>query len=222
MQVYIRQYWARPISLRGPPFTVKIPAIFHDSRFQKFPYDSKEFSVRYVMCQHLHQPFVVYIVKESPDVCLYHIIRLLIPHCLNDLLYCLVAIPVWSESIALVIKLRLINLFQYLCNCVFHQFILVTGYAQRPHFAFRLFRNINPSCWIWAVASALHSLYKILKVFFQILSIFFFCHSVYAAGLVLIHSLMDCFQASNIDIRRQILDFSICCVRFCDVILYSK
>ena len=40
-----RQYWARPISLRGPPFTVKIPAVFHDSRFQKFPYDSTKYGL---------------------------------------------------------------------------------------------------------------------------------------------------------------------------------
>lgn len=66
MQIDIRKYWTGSVSLRGSPFTVKIPAILHDSRFQKLLDDFKKFPVCYVMGQHLHQPFMVYIIKESP------------------------------------------------------------------------------------------------------------------------------------------------------------
>ena len=56
------------VSLWGSPFAVKIFTILHDPCFQKFLDYLKKPFVSYVMRQHLHQPFMVYIIKETSVV----------------------------------------------------------------------------------------------------------------------------------------------------------
>ena len=108
---------------------------------------------------------MVNVIKETSDVCFHHIIRFAVLYHLYDFPYCLMAVSFWSEPKAFIVELWLINLLQYLCDCIPHQFILITGYPQWSHFAFCLLGNINSSCRIGAVTAILHSLYKILKVF---------------------------------------------------------
>ena len=121
------------------------------------------------------QPYMVYMIKESSDVCFYHIVCLSLLFYFYDFSDCLMTVPVWTEPKALMIKLWLINLFQYLCDCILHRFVLMAGDLQWPHFAFCLFGDIDPSCGVWTVTAGLHSFYKI---FLQILFILLFRHSV--------------------------------------------
>ena len=144
------------------------------------------------MPKHLHQTFMVYIIKEPSDICFHHIIRFTILNYFYDFPYRLMTASVWSEPKTFIVKLRLINLFQYLCDCILHQLILITVYAKRPHFSFRFFWNIDSSCGIWTVTAILHSFHKLLKVFLKVLFVFLFCHFINSACLILIHSFMNC------------------------------
>ena len=144
------------------------------------------------MWQHLHQPFMVYIIKESSDICFHHIVRLPILYHLYDFPHRLMTVPVWTETKALIIKLRFINLLQYLCNRIFHQFIFITRDSQWSHFAFCFFRDIDPPCWIWAITSTFHPSYKVRKIFLQISFIILFCHLINSIRLSFIHRFMDC------------------------------
>ena len=139
-----------------------------------------------------------------------------------DFPYCLMTVPVRPESKTLIVELRFINLFQYLCNRIFHQFILITGDSQWPHFAFCFFRNIDTPCWIRTIASAFHPFHKICEIFLQILFVIFFSHLINSIRFLPIHSFMDCSQRILIDVRRKILNLSVGSVCFRDIILYSK
>ena len=57
---------------------------------------------------------MVYIIKESSDICFHHIVRLPILYHLYDFPHRLMTVPVWTETKALIIKLRFINLLQYI------------------------------------------------------------------------------------------------------------
>ena len=131
-------------------------------------------------------------------------------------------VSVWSESKTLIIKLRFIDLLQYLCDCALHQFILITGYSKWSHFAFCFLGNINSSCRIGAITANSHSFHKILKVFLQVLFVFLFCHFINSTCLIFIHSLMDCPKAVYIDIGRKVLNFPVSYICFRNVVLYSK
>ena len=121
---------------------------------------------------------MVYIIKEPSNICFYYIACLSVLYHFYDFPYCLMTVPVRSESKTLIVELRFINLFQYLCNRIFHQFILITGNSQWPHFAFCFFRNIDTPCWIWTIASAFHPSHKICEIFLQILFVIFFSHLI--------------------------------------------
>ena len=104
--------WLR--SSAGATFAVQEFSVFHNSSLQKLLDYLKKSFVSYIMRQHLHQLSVVYMIKEPSDICFYHIIRLPILYHLYDFPYCLMAVPVWPEPKALIIKLRFINLLLWI------------------------------------------------------------------------------------------------------------
>ena len=146
MQIHIRQNRGYLPTLWCPLITFMIFCSFHDSRNQKPLYITQKIFVINIICEKLHHPVMIYIIKESSDVCFQHIINLSAHYHLIDICYCVMSTAIRAESHGTVKKSWLVYLIQYICHCSLYKSVLISWYSQRSHFPIA-FVDIGSAYW---------------------------------------------------------------------------